>query len=368
MAHIVVLRVEEEPAAREVGHHCGVAGVVRVVGPAVLVQQQVPVEPADGASVEVADDVVRVALAEAPLATLQRRPFAPAVPLVGGLAGQQQGRWVVPVHALQGLEAVARVPVEGHSAGPAERPRVPEERVGPEADVVLVVVVDKDLEPREAPREPRAELRGQEVQFLLGRHEAGLPLRVVLWLVLHGHGPERHAPAFVGRNPAHEVARPGRARLWPQAGRPGVVHRAVLLHPGRRRPGRGQELEPAALAPQCLLGAHNQWDQRPRIAGHRVVKVLERQVTRNVVKGVVLRGEVAAVDVHAAERVADAFGPEVALDHLPLVLGAQLCEHDCAGLGEGAPETHDCLALSARQLHHGAHKGEVWHEAHIREP
>mmetsp|Transcript_33308 Transcript_33308/g.75483 ORF Transcript_33308/g.75483 Transcript_33308/m.75483 type:complete len:298 (-) Transcript_33308:174-1067(-) len=201
----VVLGMVEQLPSGEVGHHRRVADVVDVVGPSMLVQEEVPVEPANAPSIEVADDVVGVALAEGPITSLQRGALVPPPTLVRRLTGKENRLWELALEVLELVEAVPAVPVERHAVHVLRRDWVRVRGVRPLVHVVLVVVVDEHEDLGVGllqgwPKEVREELVG-----LSRGEDAALPLGVVLRLVLKGHGPDLDPVLFEGRDPLGEV-------------------------------------------------------------------------------------------------------------------------------------------------------------------
>ena len=103
---------------------------------------------------------------------------------------------------------------------------------------------------------------------------------------------------FIGLDEAHEALRPGRPALRAAGG-----HRrssAGGLHPRRRAPGRGQQLQRPAAPHACaawIIGS-----RCPPVAFD--AEVLQREVAGLFGMRVVAQREVAAVHVHAAQRVA----------------------------------------------------------------
>mmetsp|Transcript_39272 Transcript_39272/g.97041 ORF Transcript_39272/g.97041 Transcript_39272/m.97041 type:complete len:206 (+) Transcript_39272:490-1107(+) len=112
VAHVVVLWVDVQLARSYVCHDRSVAVITQVVGSALLVEQEVPVQPTHRARLEVAEHVVCVPLSVAPRAVLQLRPLRPAVLLVRCLGGEEHLVGPPLSDGAQLLEGVARVPVE----------------------------------------------------------------------------------------------------------------------------------------------------------------------------------------------------------------------------------------------------------------
>mmetsp|Transcript_51802 Transcript_51802/g.150453 ORF Transcript_51802/g.150453 Transcript_51802/m.150453 type:complete len:532 (-) Transcript_51802:1059-2654(-) len=160
----VVLWVPMDLACGKVSHHGGVPDVVlvlgllvvihqkvhgrvpdavHVVGPdALVVDDEVPVDPSDAPGVQVAHDVLRVALAQGPLAGHGRGALGPAPPpsQAYSLARQQLGVRHMASHTLQGLEVPVRGALEGDANGVAGGGGVGLEELGPPVGVLLAVV------------------------------------------------------------------------------------------------------------------------------------------------------------------------------------------------------------------------------------
>mmetsp|Transcript_22538 Transcript_22538/g.63984 ORF Transcript_22538/g.63984 Transcript_22538/m.63984 type:complete len:319 (-) Transcript_22538:1190-2146(-) len=198
MAYEVVLGVHVQRLPRFVRHYGSVAEVVQVVGPTTSIQEQVPVDPATSSGVEIADDVVRVALAEAPVLRGLAGAGLPSALLVGGLRWKQQGLRIVPMDRSNIVKLVARVPVEGHAMDvlPCDGMLVP--HLCKVIHSVFVVVVHEDGHIRVLLLHGGTQELTKELGLLLGREGAGLPRRGEARLVLHGDGPDRNAMRLVG--------------------------------------------------------------------------------------------------------------------------------------------------------------------------
>jgi hypothetical protein len=161
---------------------------------------------------------------------------------------------------------------------------------------------------RTAPRpggvQRRPKVIAHEIALFLGAVQAGVPALARLGLVLHRYAPDRHALGRIGLDETHEALCPGGAALRPEAS--AVVHAAAVLHPGRRAPGRGQQLEFAAAGLRHALGGLDHRQQRLAVALD--AEALERVVVRLFDMRVVAQREVAAVHVHAAQAVAVTLG------------------------------------------------------------
>ena len=246
------------------------------------------------------------------------------------------------VDLLHVIEAVLAVPVEAGAPHIARGGGIRVHRVRPLDHQVTVVVPDHDLHSPEAGGlEFRSQVVAHEVTLFLGRVQARIPALRGQRFVLHRHAPDRHAFRLVRLDEADVAARP-RARAI-RAQLAAVVHPARGLHPRRRAPRRGEQLERRARhalrradeRQQCLPVA---FDAEAR----------QRQVVRGFDVGVVAEREVAAAHVHPAQRVAvSARGIEAGLEHLLAVRFAQPEPGDRRGLGEGAAEALELLERAA---------------------
>ena len=314
------------------------AEVAHVVGAALLVEQQVPVDPAHRPAVQVVDHRARVALGQFPAAPV-RAAFLAAL-------GEQQ-LLVGPrvVHQLHVVEVVFHVPVEARAPHVLRSLGIAVDDAGALDHGVAVVVPHDHAHVAEPGLVQRgAEVVAHEVAFLLGGVEAGIPALAGLGLVLHRHAPHRHALGLVGLDEAHEALRPGRAAFGQQLA--AVVHAAAVLHPGRRAPGRDQQLDRPAR--HALRGLdHGQQG----FAVALDVEAVQRVVAGVLDMGVVAQGEIAAVHVHAAQRVAVALHGVEVLAQQPLLLRRrELLPGGGGGLGEGAAEAFEHLE-AARAVH-----------------
>ena len=306
-----------------------------MVGAAGLVQQQVPVDPAHRPAVQVVDDRSRITLAQRPLAGV-RAAFLAAF-------GEQQllvGPGVV--HQLHVVEVVFAVPVEAGAPHVLGGLGVGVDHAGALDHDVPVVVPHHDAHPAQAGRVQFGPQEvAHEVALFFGGVEAGIPALVGLGLVLHRDAPHRHAFGRVGLDEAHEATRPGLAVLGQQAA--AVVHLAVALHPGRRAPRRHQQLQGPAGGP--LRGADHRQQGLPVALDAEAV---QRHVARRRRVRVVAQREVAAVHVHAAQRVAVALAGAEAVAQEGFALRVTQPQPGAGGgLGEGAAEAQVLLEAAA---------------------
>mmetsp|Transcript_102891 Transcript_102891/g.276406 ORF Transcript_102891/g.276406 Transcript_102891/m.276406 type:complete len:430 (+) Transcript_102891:211-1500(+) len=340
VAHGVVLRMNEDLAAGGVGQDGCIADVVHVVRATILVQEQVPIDPARGTSIEVANDVVGIALAERPVAGHQSGAGPPAVTLERRLRGQELGLGEVRVHASDMIEGVSRVPMEGDAGGVLLGPGVGVQGLGPIVDMILVVVEDENFDVWVVCTQGGPQVLAQELQLLLGVVHASLPARRVFGFVLGGDRPDRDATGLVCAQPLGKVRGPNCLAAVLQPGFVRAIHLPVRLHPCGRAPRRGDQLQFCAIGlADLVLSGQDQRDHDLGVVGHTIVEVRQAEVAIDVVEGVALRGEVAAVHVHPAQGVSYAVRAEVEVEHLLLLVRGQAFEDERAGLREGTSET-----------------------------
>mmetsp|Transcript_67305 Transcript_67305/g.217291 ORF Transcript_67305/g.217291 Transcript_67305/m.217291 type:complete len:264 (+) Transcript_67305:727-1518(+) len=228
------------------------------------------------------------------------------------------------------------------------------DRLRPHEHLVAVVVPDDELEVQAALLQRRPQVVAHEVALLLGAVLAALPPHLAPGLVLHREAPQGQPGRFDLSGEAHVVARPRLPAVLPELA--AVAHRAGLLHPGRRTPRAGDELQ------GLLRRVHRPADHRQ----DRPLVVLqgeagELEVVRLVAAGPVAPGEVAGGRVQAAHGVAQPDAPvEVGVQHPQLRGLAQLRQQVGRGLREGAPEAQEYLVLDRRDQHrHGAAQVQV---------
>ncbi len=183
----------------------------------------------------------------------------------------------------------------------------------------------------------RAQVVAHEVAFLFGAVDAAVPTLHGLGFVLHRHAPHRHAFGLVSADEAHKTLRPGGGVLRQQLAALG--HLPVALHPRRWAPGRHQQLQ--RLAGHALRGADHRQQRLPVAVD---VEVRQRHIARHLGVGVVAQAEVAAVHVHAAQRVALALGGvETVAQHGFLLGRRQRLPGGGRGLGEGTAKAQQGL-------------------------
>mmetsp|Transcript_25227 Transcript_25227/g.75794 ORF Transcript_25227/g.75794 Transcript_25227/m.75794 type:complete len:450 (+) Transcript_25227:1-1350(+) len=241
VADIVVLRVQVNLLLFRIGDDGSVAHVAHVIWPASLVQQQVPIDPTDGTSIQIANDVVGVALSKPPIRVRLHVALLPHAPLVRGLAGQQQQMRVFPVRRGDPVEEVATVPMEGGAIDVLGDVGVGHRCVHVLPQHVLAVVEDEQLQLGMLALDGWPQLVLDEVRLLLRGQDASLPRGGVAGLVLDGERPNRRAGLLVVRDPSPDVLRPWQPRLLLEALPAGTLHLPARLHPRRRAPGRGEE-------------------------------------------------------------------------------------------------------------------------------
>mmetsp|Transcript_65376 Transcript_65376/g.144642 ORF Transcript_65376/g.144642 Transcript_65376/m.144642 type:complete len:221 (-) Transcript_65376:505-1167(-) len=212
-----------------------------------LIQEEVPVGPTNSAGIQVPDDVMGIALAEAPLAGLKTCTSMPLPALIGCLARQQHRLWELCMDVPNSIEAVAAVPMEGDACNILCGQRIRVGSLGPLVDVILVMIEGKDEYIWVLVTHCGPEVRGDELGALLGREEASVPRGIVLGLVLHGDAPQGNVFRLVGGDPLRHVRRPRGLHAAFQTRPVRVVHLIVALHPGGGAPRCPEEFQCLAL-------------------------------------------------------------------------------------------------------------------------
>ena len=307
-----------------------------MVGPAALVEQQVPVDPAYRPAIQVVDHRARITLAHLP-----RPGVRPAFLTTFGEQQLLVGPGVV--NQLHVIEVLVAVPVKASAPDVLRCFAVTVDHAGSLDHPVAVVVPDHNFHVVEAgPVQRRAEVVSNEVAFLLCTVEAGVPALLRHRLVLHRDGPHRHALGLVRADEAHETLSPGGAALLPQP--PAVVHFAVGLHPRWRTPGRHEQLDRRAGDPLCGLDEGQQ--------AHAVAldaEALQGEVVGCLDVSIVAERKVARVHVHAAKAVAvTRLRVEVFAQQLLARGRAEPVPHGGSCFRECAAETLDRLEAAAR--------------------
>ena len=226
-----------------------VAGMVR---PALLIEQQIPIDESGSARVQAAYDGMRILLRLALLRGLAL--FAPRI-LHATFGEQQLLVRPTPRHLAHLLEMVARIPMErntrkgigGHRAlgspaggGKRKLPRLihrrPEGGLNARQYLVGVVIPSEQLHiamPRRIQR--RTQIRCRELSFLFRTEQARIPRLACHRLVLHAHTADAHALASICIHVFRQHLSPCLILRTTQLATP--VHAAVGLHERRRAPG-----------------------------------------------------------------------------------------------------------------------------------
>ena len=136
------------------------------------------------------------------------------------------------------LEVVPGIPVERDAPHEGDGGLVSEELAGPVVHMVLsgahswepgriaggvpalypvlVVVKSKNPDFWMQSLQGWTEMAGDKRRLLPGCVAAGLPWRVVLWLVLHAYGPNLNAMLLVSINPTRKVSGPCISAIFPE--------------------------------------------------------------------------------------------------------------------------------------------------------
>ncbi len=209
---------------------------------------------------------------------------------------------------------------------------------------VVVVAEDLGLQPCRA--QPRSECV-DHCDLLAHWHvHAGIAAGVaVLRLVLHGDRVDRHSGALIGLEELHEIAGVGGIDRG-VVDEPAADERLVGLHPGRRTPWRGDDLEVGVVRQG---GSQQRQDLRAVVPDAEVLQRVVGLTGRHVVVGVVValdevRGahrlpeDGQAVAVGGAEQVAHRRGAGRGVEpveHLRGRVGDRGAEPDHALVGAG---------------------------------
>ena len=267
---------------------CRAASVAVMVRAAGLVEQQVPVDRGLHAVVHVAEDLARI-LHRAVLRAAARHAEA-----VLGLDQHLVRERLV--RQAERVEMVAGVPVEADAPHALPHGRIAQRVAGALVDALLVVVPDDELH-RDAVRvEHWAEMVADQLRFALRRIAAALPGLRRPRLVLHGHRGNLHALRRVALEIARDVFGPRRFPLVEQLA--AGARAAVGFHPGRRAPRRGEQEQLRRSGDDILHHRQDVLAVLPEVEG------LHLTVARLGVR-ILLRREIAAADMHAAELVAE---------------------------------------------------------------
>mmetsp|Transcript_134522 Transcript_134522/g.335628 ORF Transcript_134522/g.335628 Transcript_134522/m.335628 type:complete len:267 (-) Transcript_134522:882-1682(-) len=138
VAYGVILRVDVDlPRFHE--HGC-IADVVHMVGPAILVEKEIPIDPPCRTGVQVTDDVMRVTLTKGPISGDEGAAWFPSIPLEGSLRGKQHGLREVFADLRYAIKVIPCVPMEGNTGSILRSSGVRVEGLSPRVHIFLVVV------------------------------------------------------------------------------------------------------------------------------------------------------------------------------------------------------------------------------------
>ena len=238
MSDVVVRRGQDELVGLGVPVDGRKTEILHVVGPAALIQQDVPIGPPHCAAVEVVNHAVAVAFCIGPtLVMLAVKPFLAPF-------GEQQ--FLVGVRLLNQLEVVVLgrpacprlVPVEAGSPSVRRGHRVFKDGVGPVRDQVAVVVPHHNVLVAIACfRHGWSQVMLQEVALFLCRVNARFPALRCHRFVLDGHPPHGQALGLVRFDELDKVLGPRVVEFGEQGA--SAQHVLVGLHERRRAPWAG---------------------------------------------------------------------------------------------------------------------------------
>mmetsp|Transcript_120997 Transcript_120997/g.287431 ORF Transcript_120997/g.287431 Transcript_120997/m.287431 type:complete len:374 (+) Transcript_120997:550-1671(+) len=347
-------------------HGC-VTNVVDVVGPTSLVQNEVPVHPGDGTRVEVANDVVRIAFTEVPVALRKLRSWCPAIRLPGSFGGEHLGLRKLGLELLQLVEAIASIPMVRDARKVFGRSLVLKQRATINENVVFVVIEPEHLHFGMIRLQDWAQVLTDKGCLFFSCQETGFPGCIILGLVLNSDCPNGDAICLVRGHPLRDVSRPHVLHVRFQARCTGMVHprsriECQIFHPCRWAPGGSQHLHLAPFGPHHFLSGPDEGYQRLQVSGKRGVECRQLHVSGNLVEGIAAHREVAAVDMRAAHHIAQALCAEVVVQKGALLRVGQLPEDQTTRFREGAPESLNDLFRHVRHFHFNALESEVRNE------
>ena len=283
--------------------------------------------------VQVLDDGAGVALAKFPLSGVRAAFLA---------AFGKQKLLVGPgvVHHLHMVKVVAAVPVKARAPHVFGGLGVAVDHICALHQAVAVVVPHNDLDMAQAcGLQHRPQVVAHKVALFFGGVNAAVPALHRLGLVLHRHAPDGHALGCIGLNKFDIATRPSVAVLGQQM--TALVHLPIALHPGRWAPGRSQQLQRPA---RHFLRRPDHGQQSLAVAVD--VEAVQVHIAGHIGMRIVAQRKVAAVHVHAAQRVAVAVlrvRVKVGAQQLCLARGAQVAPGDGGGFGKGSTKAFQGL-------------------------
>ena len=296
-----------------------------MVRPALLIEQQIPIDESGSTCVQAAYDGMRILLGLAflrCLAILAARVFHAALGEQQLLVGPASRNFV---HL---LEMIARIPMKRHarksiggdrtlsspaSGGKRKLPRLihrrPEGGLNTRQYLVGVVVPSEQLHiamPRRIQR--RTQIRCRELSFLFRAEQARIPRLACHGLVLHAHAADAHALASIRVHVFRQHFGPYLILRTTQLAAP--VHAAVGLHERRRAPGACEQLQLRVHRKPAL----DEREQQLPVAtdGKRPQAGIEGPDIR-----VIAQREIAALDVRTAQAIRISAGDRIAILRSP---------------------------------------------------
>ena len=285
--------------------HRSAAVILHMVRASLLVQHQVPVDPAVHAVVQVADDVMGVLLR---VKHIPAGIFPEAGKLHAAFAVHQLQSGIVLPHHGKRLEMIPRIPVVGRALDHGFRSPVHD---GAHAliDPLLIVIPDIDAHMAETVcLKGGIQVIPKEALLLLRRIFAGVPGLHGKRLVLYGHETDGDPGLFIFLQISDDVGRIGRIALRLQMA--ASVSYARLLHEGRRGPGRQKQADRLSGRGESLLHQGLHVARIPFQA-----EIPEIRIVRPADRAVISQRKIAAVHVHPAQGIAQAVRPVTGLHH-----------------------------------------------------
>lgn len=335
MADIVVGELDLHFAGAGVPNEGGLAVVPHVIGPPLLVEDNIPVQKAVHARAEVAQHIVGVHLGVGQLVP------AEAAILNTPLGEEQLFPGELLTHQAQGVEVVAAVPVEGQAGHHVVGAAI-DLGAGPVEEPLLIVVPDVHVHiPQARPAQPGVEVFRQKRPLLFRRVEAAVPGLGGVGLVLHAEGGDVNPPVPVLPDVTAQIPGPEGVALFFQV--PSPVSAAVGLHKGGWRPGGEHDGE---ILPRRVTGRTDPGEDPPLVPCQG--EGAQAFIPRVGDGGVLASGKVTAVDMGTDGPVAQPPGSEAGVDDLPGLLRRHPLQNGAHRVGDGAAEEGDLLVSHLR--------------------
>src|ERR1017187_74502 len=202
VSEVIIRTLENEPVVHRVRNDRRTTEIIGVVGAAGFVQQQVPINQTNGPAVQVVDNLVAIALPHIPGTEMRAALLAAfgkdELLIRPGFVGQ-----------LKVLEFFRAVPVKGRPPDIRTGFGIIVSQLDSFDEQIAVMVPDNDLDVLQAGLlERRPEVIADEIPFLLGAIDTGVPHLRSCRFILDGHSPDRHTLFLVFADKADEVIGP----------------------------------------------------------------------------------------------------------------------------------------------------------------